>query len=378
MLKPSFLALFLATTALATALAQTTQPTPLPLPQVNNGRLTELAAQIVLVHDVPGLGIAVVDSSGLYAFGVAGVRRAGSPDRLTTEDSFHLGACTKVMTAILLGRLHDAHKLSLTDPLSKLLPNDKLDPAFKSITLLDLLQHRSGIPASADDDQLPFLRANPNNPKDARAHLARRVLALAPAGQRTFNYADTNYALAAYVAETLTGSSYEDLMQQELFTPLDMTTAGFGPPKGTNQPSGHRFDSSPVEDGPFTDLPSALNPAGTVHCSLRDWSRFTAVLLGGGPKDFLKPETLALLTIPPANATPPYAAGLALTSTRGNPTLSHTGSNGYWFAQLHVFTAPPNNPATGGWALLITTNQAGDHGEKAINEVTQEILALSK
>ena len=42
-------------------------------------------------------------------------------------------------------------------------------------------------------------------------------------------YSNAGFALAGMIAETVMNESWEDLMQEKLFRPLDMKTSGYGP-----------------------------------------------------------------------------------------------------------------------------------------------------
>lgn len=364
-----------------TVLHAQTQPTPtLPFPEVNNAQLTELAAQIVMLHSVPGVGVAVLDTTGVRAMGVAGVRRAGEPERLQPEDRFHIGSCGKAFTATLLARLQDQGKLSFSDPLSKYLPPDvKLDAGYEKVTLIDLLRHRAGLVSrQAEMEQLPFLRVA-KDPLTARAQLLERLLTKPPATPPgEFHYSNSGYSIAGHVAERITNKPFPEALTEHVLAPLGITTAGWGAPATfgkTDQPYGHLNPASPVQPGPLADNPQGFAPAGTMYLSLRDWGKFLAVHLGGGG-DFLKADTLTALHTPPSNAAgtdedPKYAAGWGVTKTRGVMTLTHAGSNTMWFAQVLLF---PED----GWGVVAVTNCGSENGMKAVNEALQELVALSR
>lgn len=356
----------------------------LPFPTINNGRLAELAAQLVIVHNVPGVAVAVVDKSGVRAIGSAGVRASGNAKRVEPEDPFHVGSCGKAFTSLLIARLAEQGRLSLTTPVSAYLKDTKIDPAFAEVTLLDLLRHRSGLDGRDDTEQLPFLRAGAADPTASRAALAARMLGVPPVeGHRRgmFSYSNSGYAIAGHIAERVTGKSFEVLMREEVFAPLDITTAGFGAPGEFGKvvaPLGHSQASGPIPPGPFADNPAGFSPAGTMHLSLRDWGRITAVYLGGGPEGFLKPESIKQLTAAPDGAAgtdtdPRYAAGWGLTSTRGRPTLTHAGSNTMWFAQVLLLP----EEGGGGWGVIVATNAAPPAGQKACTDAVKELVALS-
>src|SRR6186997_145659 len=64
-----------------------------------------------------GLAAAVLRGERIIAQGVAGVRKRGSAERITLDNQFHLGSCTKAMTATLVAMLVEEGKLHWTTTL---------------------------------------------------------------------------------------------------------------------------------------------------------------------------------------------------------------------------------------------------------------------
>ena len=64
-----------------------------------------------------------------------------------------------------------------------------------------------------------------------------------PPGEK-YAYSNVGYTIAGAMAEKATGATWEDLVKREVFEPLELTGAGFGPPKSPDetleQPRGHR------------------------------------------------------------------------------------------------------------------------------------------
>ena len=290
--------------------------------------------------DVPALGALVLSRDGEVGLGVTGVRRRGDPTPVTELDQWHLGSDTKAMTAVLLARLVERGLLDFDTPLAQLLPAGGMDGAYASMPLSQLLTHRSGM---GDVTEYPALWLALQTASDAlpvqRQRWAAQVLALAPLGPvGEYHYSNSNYMVAGAVLERLTGSSWEALMADELFAALDMSSCGFGPPgdataSPVDQPWGHR-GTTPLPPGRSADNPPALGPAGTVHCSLRDWGKFIELFLGARP-DYLTAGSLARLTTPPPGAD--YAFGWGIIQTSSSPALTHAGSNTFWLADAWVF-----------------------------------------
>lgn len=86
-----------------------------------------------------------------------------------TDAKFRIGSITKQFTAALVLLLQEQGKLSITDPVSKYLPDAQ--QAWAKITLADLLGHTSGIPDFTKIKGFPEWAAK-------RPHLERRVCIL--------------------------------------------------------------------------------------------------------------------------------------------------------------------------------------------------------
>ncbi len=345
-------------------------------------------AEIRARHEVPALGAAVLRDGQLVGLGVAGVRALGHPTPVQPDDRWHLGSCTKAMTATLLARLVERQKLAFDQRLPDLLPaqKERMDPGWRGATLRMLLEHRAGMPGNPGEATWTALRAHPGPSRAARELVLEAVLPQPPqhAPGSAFLYSNTGYMVAGAAAEQATGASWEDLMRELVFTPLGMTSMGFGAPGAVpadgeagsiDQPRGHRGSggrAKPVAPGPFADNPPALGPAGTVHGSLRDWARFCALHLGAGPTPlpgkapFLREATLRELHRPGDST---HALGWIVLQ-RGwskGPVLHHAGSNTMWYCV--AWLAPTER-----FGVLVTCNQAGDAAAAACDDAASRLI----
>ena len=100
---------------------------------------------------VPGMAAAVISGSEVVACGAAGVRARLRSEKVTLEDRFHLGSETKSMTATLAAILVEEGRIEWDTTLAEAIPAIAADmlPSYRSLTLRQLLLHRSGIPGDA-------------------------------------------------------------------------------------------------------------------------------------------------------------------------------------------------------------------------------------
>jgi len=325
-------------------------------------------------HDLPALAVVVVKNGKICDRAAVGVRKAGDPTSVTPEDEFHIGSCTKSMTATLAARLIEEGKLRWNTTLAEVFPElkSKMDRQYEAVTLEQLLTHRGGCPGEPPAAAWSRAWQQRGTPTQQRYEFIQAVLALPPqaAPGTEFIYSNQGYAVAGAMLERITGKPWETLMTEKLFRPLGMKSAGFGVP-GTSgrvdQPWGHVREGGtlrPVQK----DNPPAIGPGGTVHCSLDDLARYLMTHLqrgqGGG---LLKPGTFRRLHTPPSGQD--YACGWVSVDRpwAGGKALTHAGSNTMWY--LVLWLAPEKN-----FAVAVATNVAGSGAEKGCDEVAAAMI----
>lgn len=348
----------------------------------------DLGARIEAIRaeaGTPAIGAALVTLDGLQGVWVAGTRRQGGTERVTADDLWHLGSCTKSMTATLIALLVTRGDLRWETPIGDQLPEipDGLDLDLLGVSLVELLCHRAGLAPTPDssivarivDSGLPIV--------EQRARFTLAALARPPvnAPRGTPLYSNAGFIVAGHLAEIATGKSWEELMRSLLFDPLGLASAGFGPPGVAgpgDQPRGHTDAGEPVEPGPEADNPPLLGPAGTVHMNLADWARYVQLHLRGCREDVrvgeitLPRETFARLHAPYDGPGRAYGYGWGIEQrpwAGGDGTaLTHNGSNTLWFCVTWI---GPGN----GVGVLVTANQASASAKAATDRVAALVLA---
>jgi CubicO group peptidase (beta-lactamase class C family) len=345
------------------------EPAPAPAPQPS---LEAALAAVRARHDVPALGCAVLVDGEVAAIAVDGIRRVGHEQRVTVDDRWHLGSCTKAMTATWIQRFVERGELTWATTVAEGLPDlaERMHEEARTITLEHLVTHRSGLPGGPPAPLWGELFAFAGTDAEARTEVAATMLAVAPeaAPGTRYLYSNAGYMIAGAIVERRAGGDWASSMRRELFAPLGITTAGFGMPgrEGTTeQPWGHKRAAGGSR-AIFADNPPSLGPAGTAHMTLADWAKFVALHLGvAGDPPLLRPESLARLHTAPAGADD--ALGWRVTERRWAPgkILTHAGSNTMWFCV--AWLAPEAR-----FAVLVTCNH-GD-GAAACDDVAAECI----
>ena len=345
--------------------------------------LDELLEPLRQRHGLPALAAAVVVRGEVVALGAVGTRRSDARIPVTVQDRFHLGSCTKAMTALLAAIAVERGLLRWDSTLAELFPELRatMSRAMAGVTVRQLLSHSSGI----SDDALP--EALRSSMEQVQANLdgmrlemvktfVRQPLTSDP-GTR-FLYGNANYILVGAALERLQRRTWEELIQEQIFQPLKLAGAGLGPQSSvglTDAPLGHTMERNrlrPVLAGPSSDNPMVIGPAGTVHMGLLGAARWAGWNAGQGRRGpvLVSPQSLRLLHTPviatdanqPAEGSYALGWGVEKPAWVPEPLLMHAGSNRINLA--HLWVDPQRDVA-----LVLLTNVAGAKAEQALAEL---------
>ncbi len=340
----------------------------------DSSKLKIVLDQIRENNQLSGMACSVVMQGSAVATACSGYRTLKSSVPVTINDKFHIGSCTKAMTATLVAMLIEETSLDWQTKVSEVFPELIINPGFQDVTIEMLMAHKGGMPNRSHPlgKSLFDMHQFSGSTKSQRYKFIKLILSESPETTPGTNYvySNTGYAMLGAISERVTNTAWEKLITQRLFSPLRMTTAGFGAmgtPGLLDQPLQHFFEKNKyvvVHPGPMSDNPVSIAPGGGVHCSIGDWTKFAIMHLEKGekPNSLLKPETFARLHTDPFGGT--YMGGWVLKECdwADGPVLSHNGSNTMNFA--HVRIAPSEH-----FAVLVATNHGGDAAQSACDEL---------
>ena len=241
---------------------------------------------------------------------------------------FHIGSITKQFTAASILMLADQGKLHLDDPVSKYI--DGSPESWKSITLLNLLNHTSGIVSITDlpPDQAELTRGG--TPAEIVERFRNQPLLFPPGTQAS--YSSSGYILLGMVVEKTSGEPYATFLQKRIFDPLGMRDTGVDNGTGLidDLASGYRLEAGKLVHSELVDMRIPF-AAGDMYSTTGDLVRWEQGLYGG---KLLSPDSLRKMTTPGLGN---FGLGVVVRQDQGERVISHTGGIQGFVADLRYY-----------------------------------------
>jgi CubicO group peptidase (beta-lactamase class C family) len=180
-------------------------------------------------YHVVGISIAQVNDGTLSKTECYGVLEAGTDRQVTKSSIFNACSISKFVTSILVMTLCERGILSLDEEVNKQLIKWKLpDNEYaqsKKITLRELLSHQSGVidPEGSFQKLHPSVGAIPmQNLLDGGTLYCKEPIEVKYEPGTEFHYSDAGFCIIQQVIEDQCGKSFEEVMQEYIFEPLQM------------------------------------------------------------------------------------------------------------------------------------------------------------
>jgi len=236
---------------------------------VNHADTTAAATSAPAQADQPGLILLTHPAGRPPAQAHTGLASLELAAPIAENTAFNVGSVAKQITAYLLVRAARDGLVALGQPVSRVLPRFKVP----GVSIGDLIQHHGGI---RDAESLLSLAGF----RDLDHYTADDLLALAYRQDRRavesgrFLYSNTGYLLLAEILQHIHGTGLQDIADQQIFTPLGMTSARF-----RNDPRevipGAAASYQPTADGYLhQQRPVTLPGPGSLWCTAPDLDRW--------------------------------------------------------------------------------------------------------
>ncbi|MEO0733707.1 MAG: serine hydrolase domain-containing protein [Bacteroidota bacterium] len=188
---------------------------PLLLPAQDFTARLDRMLEANFTPDAPGISLLVYQEDRVLYARQRGLAELSHDVPLGSTTRFSVGSLTKQFTAALVLHLQDRGLLDVQDSVGRYLPTFRAP-----ITLHQLLNHTSGMPDYPRDPELRARMRNGLTPPDVLRWAATQAPAFPPGTE--YAYSNTGYFLLGAIIESVTGSTYEEVLRQRIFAPAGM------------------------------------------------------------------------------------------------------------------------------------------------------------
>lgn len=254
------------------------KPPEKPKPAQSISELQQQLTKILSDTHAPGVSIAIVHRDGPEWVTALGKADVASNRDATAWTLFRIGSTSKAFASLSILKLVREGKLSLDDPIRKLIPEVGFDNKWEStdpVRVVHLLEHSTGW----DDMHLrEYAKDAPN--MDLRTALdfgrSSRFSRWRPGTRMA--YCNTGPAVAAYIVEKITGERFEDYVEQNFFQPIGMKTATYFKPDPNQATTLYHADGKT----PYPYWNITYRPAGAINASAQDMAAYVQFYLNRG------------------------------------------------------------------------------------------------
>jgi CubicO group peptidase (beta-lactamase class C family) len=235
------------------------------------------------------------------------------PNTGTTR--FRIGSITKQFTAMAILILESQEKLSVNDPVCNYVSD--CPTAWGAITIEQVLIHTSGIPL---EFPLPLGYATPLTPEELLTRCEDQPMDFQP-GEK-WSYSNCGYVVLGTIIEKVSGQSYEDFLQETIFTPLNMRDTGYA----------RSYDGLAIGyQTPYAETPmvhidmSIYYAAGSLYSTVEDLYKWAQAL---STERLVPRAALDRMFTPHAKIIDDvaYGYGWVLAKEGERPIIMHTGA----------------------------------------------------
>lgn len=316
--------------------------------------------------DGPGIAVLVARGDEVLYRGGRGMAQIELGVPMTADQVFRIASNTKQFTAATILKLVEQGRLSLTDPLSKYLPNY---PNGAHITIDQLLNHTSGIKDYTEIDGY-FSGAIRQDLDTEKLLAVFKDLPVDFAPGTNWKYDNSGYLVLGAVIEKLTGKSWQEAIREQLLAPLALTHTVYdeAQPLIANRSAGYTVDEKGrTENAAYLSM-SQAGAAGGLASNVDDLFHWLRALHTG---KVLTADSYRRMTTPvpmPSGQSADSAYGLSVLKLRGEKAFEGDGRiPGFMSVTLYV----PEPAVT----VVVLTNTDLPHAD--LGTVASKLAAIA-
>lgn len=246
-------------------------------------KIEEYVEQERKKSNIPGIAVGIVHGNEIiYTQGFGVADRKDTP--VTPDTPFYIGSIGKTFTALAIRQLEGEGKLASKAPVTEYIPWFCLaNGTGEQITVEDLLGHTSGLSMVSGNEA--FYYSNKLTIEETVRAINRREKINRPVGE-SYEYSNLNYVILGLIVEYVSGMSYEEYIQLNIFEPIGMersyVSKKMALEAGLSEGYRELYGLNVPIDCPY---PTGQIPAGYQLCSVTDMAKYMIYFLNNGYRD---------------------------------------------------------------------------------------------
>lgn len=230
---------------------------------------------------IPSASIALVSGDKVIWTGAYGYSNLWARTPATPSTTYLIGSTFKAMSTVALLQQMEQGKFKLDDRVNDYLTEFKIqneDPK-NPVTFRHLLTHTSGLPGGFG----AFPVWGDTVPPPLEEYLSKSLLISKPTGSVVI-YSNTAYTLIGYLVQKFSGVPYKKYIQDNVFTPLEMTNTAFEPTPAMDERISmpYTVDEKTGSQIPAVRVKASVWPAGIVYGTVYDQANWLILNLNNG------------------------------------------------------------------------------------------------
>lgn len=226
-----------------------------------------------------GVTVAIVEKNKVILAKGFGYKDYENKVPVTENTLFAIGSCTKAFTSSLLAFPMKEGKLDLDKPVNQYVPELRFvdDELNNHVTARDMMSHRTGLPRH----DLAWYGSSTK--RDSLIYSIRYFEKTAPL-RRVWQYNNFMFLAQGVLAEKLSGKSWETLVKEQLFTPLNMTSSNTSMNdhvKAADYSFGYNEKDGNISKMKFMNI-DGIGPAGSINSNAKDMANWVMMWVNGG------------------------------------------------------------------------------------------------
>jgi CubicO group peptidase (beta-lactamase class C family) len=249
----------------------------------SRGELDRIVADVMDQTGIPGVAVGVVFDDQTVITEGYGLKETGTTDAVDAETVFQLASLSKPVGATAIAGAVGDGELAWDDTINTYLPDFRLSDPYvtENVTVADMYSHRSGLPGSFAGNDLELMGYDQQQILDRLQYLPLEPF------RATYDYSNFGMTVGGVAAATAAGTTYPELVQEQLFDPAGMTStsASYADYQARADKALIHAKVDGTYQAKFTRDPDAQAPAGGVSSNVVDLSRWMRLQLANGSLD---------------------------------------------------------------------------------------------